>query len=605
MKKDLIKFFSDSACVKKYNIPEHELLDFITTLENDYCAEILSTFVRQIEKILTIDPNRELKELISIAAEYIVKILNAEAATIRLFDTESLRMHTFGSYGVKDDDRITSIPVQGSIAGSVISENRSILVSNIKTNPQFRDKTIIKRKGVNSLIGVPLRSPGYEESGGDIILGSLQIYYKENNREFTKLEVLKAEVLARRVSYVLAKKKILDLKKLNDRKEKIVDKIFIKISNREGIKLKDFFILMMPELDEFLHVQSCSLFTVSENLKHIYLEAAYPLDMVYHDPHHVFSINRHPYFKIAVQGPEKYGDMPYERLDKSYVLIKDPQKSEIVSPGMKKFTRKNKIHSILLVPLKVDETARHMLSFYATDFKKSFSDEEIELLTFFGKEIMKASKMEFLGDMLHDFKNPAIAVAGLAARGRKLLEQEDINPVRTKLISYLDIIAAETVRLQDMSLSLTGEGREERIDLGKIAQRRFLINDEAIRELKRKNIRTESNMITMPLYVYCPVFGLERILDNLLSNATKAIPEDGGVLAMQDSKEGSWACLTFKNTGEIPLEEIQKIHEGGAKGRGFNIIYRFIHSINGKIDITSENGFTKITIKLPLHEASV
>ncbi len=48
-----------------------------------------------------------------------------------------------------------------------------------------------------------------------------------------------------------------------------------------------------------------------------------------------------------------------------------------------------------------------------------FTEEEIEIFTFFGKELMKGLRLEKMDDILHDFKNPAIATAGFARRVKK------------------------------------------------------------------------------------------------------------------------------------------------------------------------------------------
>jgi signal transduction histidine kinase len=240
--------------------------------------------------------------------------------------------------------------------------------------------------------------------------------------------------------------------------------------------------------------------------------------------------------------------------------------------------------------------------FYATDQHQYFSDEEIELLTFFGREIMKASRLELLDDVLHDFKNPVIAISGFAARARKLIDQENLMEHREKLASYLDIMIRETVRLQDLTLSMSVEGREEVIDLSQVAEKRWFINQEAFLELRRRNLQLQPLAKESGLLVYCSLFGLERVLDNILNNATRAIPEEGGILALKTYREESMACLEVRNSGEIPYEKIDQIREGEVKGRGLNIIYRFIQSNHGKVEFRTESGQTICVIKIPLHK---
>jgi signal transduction histidine kinase len=224
------------------------------------------------------------------------------------------------------------------------------------------------------------------------------------------------------------------------------------------------------------------------------------------------------------------------------------------------------------------------------------------LLTFFGKEVMRALRSELLDDVLHDFKNPAIAITGFASKARNLMESEDLDEIRNKLITYLDIILKETVRMQDMALSMKLEGREEVLNLSDIALERFRLNEEAVRQSWRRYIRIEPPDIKEEILVYCSRFGLERVLDNLLNNAVNAVPKQGGLLTMRCYIEGSMACLEIINSGDIPKEKIDQVRRGEVKGRGLNIIYRFVQSNYGKIDIQTNNGQTIVIVKLPLFQ---
>ncbi len=577
--------------------------ELIRLMEEEYLFEFLSGIIRESEEILNIDPTLDRRLILELAARFIVQDLKAQAASIRLFDPKSFKMLTFGAYGLMDSERATAIPVKKSIAGRVVEGMQSVVVKSILKDPLYREKKIVAQKGFNSLLAVPLKMPSFVGSADDI-LGSLQIYYQEDDREFSRVEIIRAEMLARRVSYVMAKKRILDMKALNDKKEAISDKIFYKLSHREGIKLKDFFNLIIPELDELIKLHSCSLLTLTEDQKSIHQEASYPPDRSYYEQGHFFTLHHHDYFWATVHGSKEYADMPHERIDPSYILIKDPAVSELITPGLRAFAQKERINSILFVPLRAAAVTRHILCFFATQQKNYFTEDEIELLTFFGKEIMKAVRLEFLGDMLHDFKNPAVAVAGLAARCRRLLDNEDLNPWRGKLITYLDVVARETARLQDLALTMTGEGREEEIDLGKVAKERFDLNRHLIEEAMYTNIRIRQVSVEPGLMVLCPRYGLERVIDNLLNNATKAIPREGGFIELKSFRCGEMACLEIANSGEIGHEQIEQVKSGGTLGRGLNIVSRFIQNHQGKLDIVSHEGRSAFTISLPLHQAS-
>ncbi|HIJ91757.1 MAG: ATP-binding protein, partial [Desulfobulbaceae bacterium] len=98
----------------------------------------------------------------------------------------------------------------------------------------------------------------------------------------------------------------------------------------------------------------------------------------------------------------------------------------------------------------------------------------------------------------------------------------------------------------------------------------------------------------------CPLPGLTRVIDNLLNNATKAIPRQGGELVMQCYRKDNMAVLEVRNAGAIPDSQIDQIRRGEVKGRGLNIILRFVQANHGAIDIRGENGHTVTAIQLPL-----
>lgn len=595
---NLETFLSDSKAFDSQFLTSEERSRLVKLIDEEYLLGVVSKIILTSEEILAIDPGKNRKQILENAAEKIVKDLGAEAASIRLFDSRSLNMISFGGFGMKDDELREAVSAKNSIAGLVVQENRSIAVPNILEDQRFVSKNIAISRGHYSLLAVPLKMPSFVGSDQDL-LGSLQIYYREKNRNFTKLEIIRAEMLARRVSYVLAKKKILDLHNLNKQKEQIVDKIFIKLSNREAIRTNDFFNMIIPELGKFLQLQSCSLFTLSDDQKHLQLAAAYPTDQTYHESGHTFTVTHHSYFWVAIHGNKDHVDTPYERVTPFYVLIKNPLQSEMVSEGLRSFVSRHQIHSILLVPLHVKQKVRHILAFYATEHKLSFTDEEIELLTFFGKEITKASRLEFLGNMLHDFKNPAIAVAGLAARAKKLLADADLESSREKLSSYLKVITKEATRLQDMCLTISAEGHDQIVDLGRIAHERYRINEEVVKVSRKAHITLSRPAIEEGMMVRCPVFGLERILDNLLNNATKAIPATGGILELQCFSEGDMVCLEVKNSGTIPPDVMERLQKGEVSGRGLNIIWRFVQNNNGKISFRTEGEYIIFKICFP------
>jgi len=243
------------------------------------------------------------------------------------------------------------------------------------------------------------------------------------------------------------------------------------------------------------------------------------------------------------------------------------------------------------------------LAFDAQAHHQRFRDEEIEIFTFFGKELMKGLRLEKMDDILHDFKNPAIAVAGFAKRLKKLLDEGDYQSKKEKIDQALNIILKEASRLQELALTLHlegREGREEIVDLTKRLKRRFQINEEAVKEMKRQNIHLIEYPMESPLRIRCSALHIERILDNLLNNASNAIPEEGGELSIRSYRRDGWAVAEITNTGQIPVEDKDRYLLGDGKGRGIHITTRLIKRMGGKMEVATEGNQTTFRVLFPL-----
>ncbi len=269
---------------------------------------------------------------------------------------------------------------------------------------------------------------------------------------------------------------------------------------------------------------------------------------------------------------------------------------------MKQFAANHNINSILYVPLNVGEEITHFMTFDALDQRQRYTEEEIEIFLFLGRELMKAQRMERLDDILHDFKNPAIATAGFARRLKQIIEKEGLKDKDSKIMKYVQILFEETSRLQEMALSIYQVGKEQVVNLTQILRNRFDINREAIKEQLKQNVTLKEGPFHDPLLVCCYPIHLERILDNLLNNATNAIPIQGGTLSIRTYADGNWACAEISNTGLISEEERLRLLEGEGRGRGLYITHRIVRLLKGKIEVRVGRDTTTLLVRLPAHQ---
>ncbi len=567
-------------------------------LEEHVIADFLGQVIRQVDEIVEINPDLSEPRILETATQYMVDFLGAQSASVRIYDPLTGQMLNYGSFPLDEHSRETYIPLDGSIAGEVVKSRKPLLVPSILDESRYQDKSVISRRDVHSLMAIPLEIPRFfpHERG---TVGVIQIYYREKFRTFSTLEIQVANLMAKRLSFVIARKKILSMHRMDETKDSIVQHIFKTIGRRGGVKMKEVFNRIIPELADMVNVQSCALFSVMPDYNNVILEAAYPEQESYHSIGMKFPVGKEPVFEVILNLRDYQGNATFEIVTSSYILVVEPQKSELISSQMKKFARVNDINSILYIPLFVEGEITHFITFDALEQRLRYREDEIELFLFLGRELMKAQRMERLDDILHDFKNPTIAAAGFARRLKALLEKEPDETVKEQIRRYTDILLEETSRLQELSLSIYEVGKEQVVDLTDVLLRRFEINREAIKEQLKQNVELRQGPFQPELFVRCYPIHLETVFDNLLNNATKAIPLRGGFLAIRTYRDGEWACAEITNSGQIPYEERANLLESGGEGRGLYITNRIVRLLKGKMVIEGGKNSTTFIVRFP------
>lgn len=595
---ELVGAIQKEPWVKELSIPRNFWPKLVAWIEDYVLSEFLIKVTNQVDEIVEIDPDLSERRILETATRYMVEFLGARSSSVRIYDPHTEQMISYGSHPLKDEQRETYIPLHGSIAGEVVRRREPFLVPNIMEEPRYQDKGVVSRRGVHSLLAVPLEIPRFFPRERDTV-GVIQIYYPEQDRYFTSLEIQMAELLAKRLSFVIARKKILSMYKTNEKKEAIVRHIFQVLGAHGGIKMKDVFNRVIPELVDIVNLQSCALFSVEKDLRTLVLEAGYPEGEGYHSIGKRFSIDSEPAFEILLNLREPPEPSPYDIVTSDYILVVDPGRSQLISDNLKHFATKHNINSILYIPLEVEGEITHFMTFDALDQRQRYGEEEIEVFLFLSRELMKARRMEWLNDVLHDFKNPAIATAGFARRLKKCLEEREAVCSESQIWKHVEILFEETSRMQELALSLYEVGEEQVVNLTSVLRRRFEINKEAIREQLKQNVNLKEGPFDTDLQVSCYVIHLERVFDNLLSNATNAIPLKGGTLAIRTFADGEWACAEISNTGHISEDDRARLLGGEGEGRGLYITNRIIRLLGGKIDVMAGEENTTFVVRLP------
>ena len=573
---------------------------YIQWIEENLLPKFLERFARKIDEIIEIDPDLSEQEILEKATSHMVSFLGATSASIRIYDPKTEQMLSYGSYPSREETRETAIPLEDSISGEVLRTRQAYFASNLLKEERYHNKRTVVKEGLHSLMAIPFEIPRFFPRERDT-LGVIQLYYGDGGRKFSPLEIRTANTMAKRLSFVMAHKKILNMNRIAEKREDIVNHIFLKLGSRGGVKLAEVFNEVVPELADMVDLQSCALFSVGPALDQVVLQAGFPLIGGYHSVGKAVPVNSEPVYELLLNLRSYSGDSRYEEVTPFYILIVDVERSSLMSENNKRFARRHGINSVLFIPLKVAGEITHFMTFDALDYRKRYREEEIGVFLFLGRELMKAQKMEQLDDALHDFKNPAIATAGFARRLKTLIQKDDLESSREQIQKYVDILLDETSRLQELAMGVYAVGEEQVVDFSRMVQKRFEINKEAIKELLKQDVALKQGPYDGDLRVKCHSVHIERVFDNLLNNATKAIPLKGGILAVQTYSHGEWACAEISNSGEMSEQDQMKSLEGAGEGRGLYITYRILRLLNGKMDIRSENGVTTFVVSLPLY----
>ncbi len=596
IKRFLPKIHHLDVALKNWQGDTESLLEW---LEYHVIAPFVNQLIQEMEKILHIDPGQKEEDILQSVTGMMVQMLGAQSGSVRIFDPYTEQLLSYGSFPSEENVRERYVPVEGTIAGEVLRTRKPYVVEDLLEEEKFHNKEIALRRNAFSLMAIPFEIPKFYQEERETF-GVIQIYFRERGRKFTDLEVVIANLIAKRLSFVMAQRKIYLLRKAQEKSKLVSDMIIKAAGARGGLKIKEIFQEIVSKLGDIVEVQVSVLLSVNESMQNVIVELSSPDGSWIVPTGASYPIEDDNAVQILLNLRVYDGPSTSETITPWYILIADTTKSNLLSERWREFARKNNIHSILYIPVNLDSVSPHFLVFATKEKRIRYSDDEIQILIHIGSELLKAQKMERLDDALHDFKNPAIAIAGFARRVKKLVEK-DIVSNKEQILKYADVLMNETQRLQELALSIYQVGKEELVDLTEVLRRRFEINKEAIRQQLRQNIDLKEGPFDNTLFVLCHTMNLERIFDNALNNATKAIPLKGGVLAISTYSEGEWACAEIRNTGTMPPDELMSLKTGSGSGRGLYITYRIVKMMNGRMEVRSEGGYTLFKFMFPNH----
>ncbi len=219
------------------------------------------------------------------------------------------------------------------------------------------------------------------------------------------------------------------------------------------------------------------------------------------------------------------------------------------------------------------------------------------------------NRLEFVAMVVHDLKNPALAIE-LAAR---LLRGP--NATAEERQGYLAGITEETAHLRGIIRDLTDDiqvanGRfsmhKAEVDLGVLVQQ-FVAAQRGVFKTQEIVVETDEGCL-----IQGDARRIERVVMNLLSNAVKYSPPDTCV-TLRVEKEDSQAVLTVSDQGPgIAEDDLGVLFQPFGRGRsaealaegtgmGLYVVKQIVEAHGGRIDVQSEIGHgATFRVRLPL-----
>ncbi|MBN2656167.1 MAG: PAS domain S-box protein [Spirochaetales bacterium] len=219
-----------------------------------------------------------------------------------------------------------------------------------------------------------------------------------------------------------------------------------------------------------------------------------------------------------------------------------------------------------------------------------------------------AAVIDFAGNASHDLSNSLQGIMNYIELAAMKVRKGLLKDFENGYFDSMQTLASEMTdrirELQKLSRSFNGESEKTEIDLSELLES----ISESLDKMSFKNIQTEFR-IEKGLLVSGHKGDLKRVVQQLVENAKQSISRKG-ILSVSAHRDGNWATVVIKDTGEgMNRETARRIFEpffttkGYRTGLGFGLtgVYSIIEEHKGQIKVKySEPGKgTVIEFRLP------
>jgi len=541
------------------------------------------------DSIMNIPPEIPGDELLTILCRDITELTNAQCATCRTYDPIKNVMVASGSYnwGV---ERTGAIPYEHSIAGQIFKTKSYYYVQDLSAEPLYAEKDRLLEMGINSMLAMPILLTDYDGTEKkEVLIGTLQIYFKEKDRSFPPQQINLIHSVVSRFSYVLAQKRRFEIqKKANIMRQS--RRALLQILKRTE-SLDQVLSFLVAKIAEIIRVKRCSLFAIEKDARGealAILIAGYPVEPAAHGYGIMLSFTDHPAFREVCDTGAP-------------LLIENARDDERMKASYALYIHK-KIKNVYFVPLKDEkERVTHVLVLDG-DESTPLEQEDIFFCNSLIQDIEVCIQSSLRAQERHDSFNQMLSLSALARLYTKKLKSPEATP--EELNEMYKKLSKSMLAVEDIVTDNIPFAQMEPINLNQILQERL----ETSYFPARIEIATH---LAGELIITADRKKVGRIAGNLLNNAQKKLDElkDGRLLVAAYVRDGH-AVIEIGNTGTIPPEIQNKIFtdqhtlagKEGPGGQGLAIVKLFTVMHNGQVEFESnpEKNWTVFRVRLPL-----
>jgi hypothetical protein len=565
---------------------DFENIDYL--LENPWID--LKTIVEVAGRIMDIAPEISKDDLLTLLCKETAILTKATGATCRTYDPTKSFLLASGSYNW-DIKRETIIPCENTIAGFVIKMKTPYCVPDISTEPLYEGKETILSQGINSMLALPILVTDYEKAEKKyILIGTLQLYFKEKNKKFYPEQIRLLMSIVNRFSYILA----LQSKRELQRRAEIIQEsrralIFIL---KKARSLNQVLAFIVEKIADLIHVNRCSLFTIERDYsgkRFAVLLAGFPLLPHEHTYGIALPFSEYPAFAEVCDTGEP-------------LLIEEAKNDPRMKASYTLYLNK-KIKNVYFIPLKDEKDSVTNVLVLDGDESRPLEKDELQFCHVLMQDIELCIQTALYSQQLHDFFNQILSLSAIA----KLYTKKQASPNATveELNLYYKKLKGSLLSVEDIIADRHPLANKERFNLNEIIYERldsyYFLPQVAIRE----------NTSEGELFINADPKKVGRMVGNLLDNAYKKLEAlKGGVLEVITSSEGSHAVISIGNTGIVPREVLENLSKEKPflgleqeSGLGLVVVKLFTVMHNGIFEYESspEKNWTIFRIKLPIN----